>query len=121
MSQDHQRDCIEVLIEKARGGQINRRTFIQAMGLLAAVPLALRSGISWSADKPLVVVNWGGDALTAFRSAWTDTFTKNTGIQVRIDGAGPTEGAIRSQLASGQPSWDVVDVESYSAIVLGKE
>ena len=110
MSQDHQRDCIEVLIEKARGGQINRRTFIQAMGLLAAVPLALRSGISWSADKPLVVVNWGGDALTAFRSAWTDTFTKNTGIQVRIDGAGPTEGAIRSQLASGQPSWDVVDV-----------
>ena len=41
MRQDHQRDCIEVLIEKARGGQINRRTFIQAMGLLAAVPLAL--------------------------------------------------------------------------------
>lgn len=51
----------------------------------------------------------------------TDTFTKNTGIQVRIDGAGPTEGRIRSQLAGGQPSWDVVDVESYSAIVLGKE
>lgn len=121
MRQDHQQDCIEVLIEKARDGQINRRTFIQAMGLLAAVPLALRSGISWSADKPLVVVNWGGDALNAFKSAWTDTFTKNTGIQVRIDGAGPTEGAIRSQLASGQPSWDVVDVESYSAIVLGRE
>jgi putative spermidine/putrescine transport system substrate-binding protein len=121
MSQDHQRDCIEVLIEKARCGQINRRTFIQAMGLLAAVPLTLRSGISWSADKPLMVVNWGGDALNAFRKAWTDTFTKNTGIQVRIDGAGPTEGAIRSQLASGQPSWDVVDVESYTAMVLGRE
>lgn len=69
MSQDHQRDCIEVLIEKARGGQINRRTFIQAMGLLAAVPLALRSGISWSADGRWWWSNWGGDALTAFRSA----------------------------------------------------
>jgi putative spermidine/putrescine transport system substrate-binding protein len=121
MSLDHNRDCIEVLIEKAQGGQINRRTFLQAMGLMAAVPLALRSGISWSADKPLVVVNWGGDALNAFRSAWTDNFTKMTGIQVRIDGAGPTEGAVRSQLASGKPSWDVVDVESYSALVLGRE
>ena len=52
MRQDHQSDCIEVLIEKARDGQINRRTFIQAMGLLAAVPLALRSGISWSKARP---------------------------------------------------------------------
>ncbi|PNG30762.1 polyamine ABC transporter substrate-binding protein [Pseudomonas protegens] len=121
MSQHHQRDCIEILIEKARGGQVSRRTFLQAMGLLAAVPLALRSGISWAADKPLVVVNWGGDALNAFRSAWTDSFTKSTGIPVRIDGAGPTEGAIRSQLASGRPSWDVVDVDSYSAMTLGRD
>ncbi|AOE85365.1 ABC transporter substrate-binding protein [Pseudomonas sp. TCU-HL1] len=122
MSQEHQRDCIEVLIEKARGGQINRRTFIQAMGLLAAAPLAMRSGISWAADgKPLVVVNWGGDALDAFRRAWTDSFSQSTGIQVRIDGAGPTEGAIRSQLASGNPSWDVVDVDSYSAMTLGRD
>ncbi|WP_350404041.1 ABC transporter substrate-binding protein [Pseudomonas sp. W17] len=121
MSQHHQRDCIEILIEKARGGQVSRRTFLQAIGLLAAVPLALRSGISWAADKPLVVVNWGGDALNAFRSAWTDSFTKSTGIPVRIDGAGPTEGAIRSQLASGRPSWDVVDVDSYSAMTLGRD
>ncbi|MDB5982073.1 MAG: polyamine transporter periplasmic polyamine-binding protein [Pseudomonas sp.] len=121
MSLDHQRDCIEVLIEKARGGQIKRRTFLQAMGLMAAVPLALRSGISWSADKPLVVVNWGGDALNAFQKAWTDNFTKSTGIAVRIDGAGPTDGAIRSQIASGKPSWDVVDAESYTTRVLGRD
>jgi len=38
MSQHHQRDCIEILIGKARGGQVSRRTFLQAMGLLAAVP-----------------------------------------------------------------------------------
>ncbi|MBC2654620.1 ABC transporter substrate-binding protein [Pseudomonas sp. MSSRFD41] len=121
MSQHHQRDCIDILIEKTRGGQISRRTFVQAMGLLAAVPLALRSGIGWSAGKPLVLVNWGGDALNAFRAAWADSFTKSTGIPVRIDGAGPTEGAVRSQLASGQPSWDVVDMEGYSALNLGRE
>ena len=57
MRQDHQQDCIEVLIEKARDGQINRRTFIQAMGLLAAVPLALRSASGTAASRPMAWMN----------------------------------------------------------------
>ena len=35
----HQQDCIEVLIEKTRRGQIDRRTFLKGMGLMAALPL----------------------------------------------------------------------------------
>jgi putative spermidine/putrescine transport system substrate-binding protein len=50
-------------MEKARRGQIDRRSFLKGMGLLAALPLALRSGVSFAADKPLVVVNWGGVAI----------------------------------------------------------
>ncbi|KJK02627.1 polyamine ABC transporter substrate-binding protein [Pseudomonas sp. 21] len=118
----HQQDCIEVLIEKTRRGQIDRRTFLKGMGLMAALPLALRNGVSFAAgDKPLVVVNWGGDAIKAFGKAWTEGFSKATGIPVKIDGSGPTEGAIRTQLSSGRVSWDVVDAESSILQNLGKE
>lgn len=118
----HQQDCIEVLIEKTRRGQIDRRTFLKGMGLMAALPLALRSGVSFAAgDKPLVVVNWGGDAIKAFGKAWTEGFSKATGIPTKIDGSGPTEGAIRTQLSSGRVSWDVVDAESSVLQILGKE
>ncbi|QRY78381.1 ABC transporter substrate-binding protein [Pseudomonas sp. PDNC002] len=118
----HQQDCIEVLIEKTRRGQIDRRTFLKGMGLMAALPLALRSGVSFAAgDKPLVVVNWGGDAIKAFGKAWTEGFSKATGIPTKIDGSGPTEGAIRTQLSSGRVSWDVVDAESSILQNLGKE
>jgi len=118
----HQQDCIEVLIEKTRRGQIDRRTFLKGMGLMAALPLALRSGVSFAAgDKPLVVVNWGGDAIKAFGKAWTEGFSKATGIPTKIDGSGPTEGAIRTQLSSGRVSWDVVDAESSVLQILGKQ
>jgi putative spermidine/putrescine transport system substrate-binding protein len=121
MSQHHQQDCIEVLCEKAKRGEIGRRSFLQAMGVFAALPLALRSNIGWAADKPLVLVNWGGDAIDAYRKAFTDSFTKATGIEIKIDGSGPTEGAIRTQASSGKPSWDIVDAEPYTSESLGRQ
>lgn len=121
MKQHHSQDCIEVLMEKARKGEVSRRSFMQAMGVLAAMPLAMRSGISWAADKPLVLVNWGGDAIEAYRKAFVESFTKATGIAVKIDGSGPTEGAIRTQVASGKPSWDIVDAEPFSSETLGRQ
>lgn len=121
MSGHHQRDCIEILIEKARRGQVDRRSFLSAMGVLAALPLALRNEVSWAQGRGLIVVNWGGDALAAFLRAFATSFTKATGIAVRIDGSGPTTGAVRAQAASGRPSWDVVDVEPYTSELLGRE
>lgn len=120
MDRNHQADCIEILMAKAKNGQISRRKLISAMGMMAALPLAMRSGVSWAADKPLVIVNWGGDAIDAYRKAWTDSFTKSTGIATKIDGSGPTEGAIKTQVTSGKPNWDVVDVEPFSARTLGR-
>ncbi|NCE89191.1 ABC transporter substrate-binding protein [Pseudomonas sp. L13] len=121
MNNHHQRDCIEVLVEKAQRGEINRRSFIKAMGVLAAVPLAIRGNISWGTGNPLILVNWGGDAINAYKKAFTDSFTKETGIDIRIDGSGPTEGAIRTQASSGNPSWDLVDAEPYTSETLGRE
>ena len=48
-------------------------------------------------------------------------FHKETGITVKEDGTGPTEGAIAAQFKSGKPTWDLVDADPFSAISLGKQ
>jgi putative spermidine/putrescine transport system substrate-binding protein len=66
-------------------------------------------------------VNWGGDAIDAYAKAYGEPFEKETGIKVRMDGSGPTEGAITAQEKSGSVTWDIVDVDPFSAITLGKQ
>lgn len=112
-------DCIQILTERARRGTIDRRTFIKALGFLAGLPLAARMGISWAADRNLVLVNWGGDAIEAYRNAWTEGFERETGIPVGIDGSGPTRGAIESQAEGGNPGWDIVDADPFTSMNLG--
>ena len=70
---------------------------------------------AFAAAKELVLVNWGGDAITAYDAAYGQAFTKDTGITVKMDGSGPTEGAIAAQFKSGAPTWDLVDVDPFSA------
>ncbi|MBP0588063.1 hypothetical protein J8J22_23665, partial [Mycobacterium tuberculosis] len=40
---------------------------------------------------------------------------------VKMDGSGPTEGAITAQFKSGKPSWDLMDIDPFSGITLGKQ
>lgn len=118
---DHfENDCMQLLIERARHGAVDRRTFIKAMGFLAAVPLAMRTRMAWADDR-LVIVNWGGDAIDAYEKAWTKSFSRETGIEVKIDGSGPTRGAIKSQAEGGNIGWDVVDADPFTARNLGDE
>ncbi len=101
---------------------MTRRGFTQ-MGLLlmGTSAMALR-GTALRADSgQLVFVNWGGDAGTAYDKAYGQPFEKATGIVVKQDGSGPTEGAIAAQYESGKPSWDIVDVDPFSAETLGKK
>lgn len=121
MNKEFENDCIQILTERARNGSISRRNFVKAMGFFAALPLAARMGVSWAADRNLVIVNWGGDAIDAYRNAWAKSFTKETGIDVKIDGSGPTRGAIKSQASGGNVSWDVVDADPFTGKALGKE
>lgn len=116
-----ERDCIDGLIDRARNGAVDRRTFIKAMGFMASLPLAMRMGVSWAGTKRLVVVNWGGDSKKDFNIAWGKTFAAETGIDVKIDGSGPSPGAIKTQYASGNSSWDVMDVYPFSTLTLGPQ
>lgn len=116
-----QRDCIEILSQKARRGALSRRRFVQLTGAVLGAPLAMGAGPALAQARQLILVNWGGDALAAYDAAYNRAFEAETGIAVRQDGSGPTEGAIRAQVASGAPSWDVVDADPFSALTLGRE
>ena len=121
MNQAFQQDCLEILATRLERGEISRRCFIQvATIILAGTPFALRTTGAEAADKTLVFVNWGGDALRSYDQAYGQAFLKQTGITVRQDGSGPTEGAITAQFKSGKPTWDIVDADPFSAISLGK-
>ncbi len=121
MQSAFQRDCLDILAEKAARGQISRRRFAQLAGMLLAGATGLRATGAAAAVNELVLVNWGGDALKAYDAAFGKPFFKDTGITVKEDGSGPTEGAITAQFKSGKPSWDLVDADPFSAITLGKQ
>lgn len=114
-------DCLGRLEEARSSGRIDRRGFLKAAALLGVAPIALRAGPADAAGGDLIFVNWGGDASKAYDTAFAKSFTKATGIAVKQDGTGPTEGAITAQFKSGKPTWDVVDSDPYSAIALGKQ
>ncbi len=114
-------DRLQSLTAHALRGEISRRHFTALVaGLVVATPL-LRSTSAFAEAKELVLVNWGGDALTAYGEAYGASFEKQTGIVVKMDGSGPTEGAIATQFKSGKPTWDLVDADPFSAIALGKQ
>ena len=120
MTNESKKQAVESLVDRAARGEISRRQFTQLSALvLAGTPLLLRSGDAFAQAKELVLVNWGGDAITAYDAAYGQPFTEETGIVVKMDGSGPTEGAIEAQAKSGKPTWDLVDVDPFSAITLG--
>ncbi len=122
MSDTFEKQCLEILSDKMTRGEISRRRFTQiAAFLLAGAPLALKAKGAMAAANELVFVNWGGDAGKAYDAAYGQAFQKETGIPVKQDGSGPTEGAIEAQVKSGKPSWDLVDADPFSAEALGKK
>jgi putative spermidine/putrescine transport system substrate-binding protein len=117
-----QKDCLEILSMKVARGEISRRRFTQiAAMLVAGAPLGLKGRSAEAAANELVLVNWGGDAIKAYDAAYGVPFLAETGITVKEDGTGPTEGAIAAQVKSGKPTWDLVDADPFSAITLGKQ
>jgi putative spermidine/putrescine transport system substrate-binding protein len=95
MTNDTKKHAVESLFGRAARGEISRRQFTQLSAfVLAGTPLYLRSSGAFAQAKELVLVNWGGDAMTAYDAAYGQPFAKETGIVVKMDGSGPTEGAI---------------------------
>src|SRR3569833_105920 len=117
-----QKDCLEILSAKVARGEISRRRFTQIAAMLEAdTPLALKGHTAEAAANELVLVNWGGDAIKAYDAAYGQPFEKEAGITVKEDGTGPTEGAVAAQFKSGKPTWDLVDIDPFSAMTLGAQ
>ncbi|NPD14670.1 ABC transporter substrate-binding protein [Xinfangfangia sp. D13-10-4-6] len=121
MNRAFQQDQLEILAMKARKGQISRRNFNTGLAILLGTSALGLGGRANAQTKELVMVNWGGDAGAAYDAAYGKPFLEATGITVRQDGSGPTEGAIQAQFESGKPTWDLVDVDAFSAEALGKK
>ncbi|WP_119462031.1 ABC transporter substrate-binding protein [Rhodospirillaceae bacterium SYSU D60014] len=121
MNKGFQQDCLQILLRQAEAGRISRRSFVRATGALLALPVALRANLSYAQARELVLVNWGGDAIDAYSKAYGEPFEEETGIKVKMDGSGPTEGAITAQARSGKITWDLLDIDSFSAMTLGEQ
>jgi len=120
---DFARDCVEVAATRLARGDIDRRTFFQALALLGALPagIALGGRSAGAAAKELVVVNWGGPAVEAYAKAFGAPYEKATGIKVVIDGTGPLGSKIKAMVEAKAVTWDVVDTGTGTTLVLQKQ
>lgn len=98
---------------------MTRRQF--GMAAIAAAAAGMLSPRSAFAADQLVVANWGGDAVTAFEQAYAEPWSKLNAGKLTVDGGGPSEGAVKTQVDSGAVRWDVCDGEMYSSYRLGKD
>ena len=121
MNRHFQKDCAAILTHRLKTGAIDRRQFAKGVGALLGLPVAMRASLSFAQAQQLVLVNWGGDAMTAYAEAYGKPFEEETGIPVVMDGTGPTEGAVLAQAQSGTITWDLMDIDPFSAITLGKQ
>lgn len=92
--------------------------------LAGMIALALASAMvaptSASAQESLTIASWGGAYQKAQRDAWFDIVEKELGIKIKEDTtAGLAD--VRAQVASGSPTWDIVQQGNYSCAILDKE
>ncbi|MFK0276750.1 ABC transporter substrate-binding protein [Ensifer sp. NPDC090286] len=119
MNNDLKAECLELLKDGHLNGRIDRRTFLTGLVLLGVAPhLGGRS--ARAAEGELVVTNWGGDAVGAFEASLTASYADQQKIAVKIDGSGPTKGAMKAQFESGAVSWDVCDADPGATKSLGQ-
>jgi len=111
-------DLLEIAAHRYRQGRLTRRGFLTALGALGLLPVL--GDRASAAVKEIVVVNWGGRASEVLQEVLGDTYKAETGIDVVIDGSGPSAGKIRAMVESGAVVWDICDSGAGSAIILEK-
>ena len=79
---------------------------------LALACLALAVGGS---AETLTVVSWGGSYEQASRKAILEPFSKETGIEIRVEVYNGGLAQVRAQVETGKVYWDVVDLEMADA------
>lgn len=112
-------DALSIALNGFKNGQIDRRSFLVAMGALG-LTVAVKPGNAAADANEIVICNWGGAAVDAHQEAFGKPFTAKTGIKVVVDGAGPDTAAIRAQVEANAVIWDVTDGGMTDAATLGK-
>jgi putative spermidine/putrescine transport system substrate-binding protein len=98
--------------------KISRRSLLASFAAAAAVPL--HAAAAPGAGGEIVFATWGGNEIKNLTRAYATPFQSAGGPAIVFDGTGPTEGAIRNMVDSGDVGWDVCDADGYSAIRLGR-
>lgn len=106
---------------KLLGNEHNRRKFLTMCAAAGIAPTLLAvSGRANAEAHEIVVANWGGDSSKVQERVLGVPYTEETGIPVYFDSS-PLEGRIKAMVESGTVIWDVMDIDNFSAIKLGKE
>lgn len=87
--------------------------------LLGAAGAGLAPKIGAAKASELVFATWGGDEIKSLTRAFGKSYETSTGTPIVFDGTGPTEGAIRTLVDSGDVSWDLCDADGFTALRLG--
>ncbi|WP_421989780.1 ABC transporter substrate-binding protein [Roseococcus sp.] len=87
---------------------------IRDIGRRALALLALGAGFAVSAAsaRDLTVVGWGGSSQAAQQRVFYQPFTAQTRIPILEDSWSGGIGMLRTRVQAGNPTWDVVQVES---------
>lgn len=112
-------DAAIIALEQFKSGKINRRNFMTAMAGVG-LAVAFRPSHASAAVTEVVVCNWGGAALDAFQKSFGPSFKAATGMELVVDGTGPSTGAIRAMVESKNVTWDATDGGMTDAVTLGK-
>ena len=104
MNDAFEKDCLDILAGKAERGEISRRRFAQlAAMLLGAAPLG--AALDQARSRPTSNSCSSIGAATRSRPMtrpMAQPFLKETGIAVKEDGTGPTEGRNRRAVQERQ-------------------
>lgn len=113
------RDLRDLLVERLRKGEIDRRDFLFGLMALGGA-VALPGAGAQAQAKEVVLVNWGGDAVKFMADAFGAPFEKETGIKVVVDSSGPSLAKIKAMVEGGKVTWDVCDSGAGTSFELGK-
>lgn len=115
-------DVALLAAERLERGELERRDFLRLCGGVAGFAAAVLGSAEVSAQvKEIVVVNFGGDAVPAWQTAWGDPYTKDSGTKVTVLGAEPTVGALKAMVESGSVVWDCTDGDAFYLPILAKQ
>ena len=95
------------------------KTNFTQMTAIAALAIAAGPGVA-PAQETLTIASWGGAYQEAQRKAWFDVVEQELGIEIVED---TTSGVadVRVQVASGSPTWDLVQQGNYTCAILERE